>query len=94
MSRAQLIQITCSQVYFLPNKKKYLQLRVRVDISADALYSSDDWIDLGEDLKKWRAVVSTVMNVIFQNYGKFLDKLQKCVIRILCFWISQGYTAI
>ena len=45
-------------------------------------YSSEDWIDLEQVGKKWRAIVSTVMKVIFQKYKKFLDKLRKYVLRI------------
>ena len=46
MSRTQLIKITCSQIGFLPNKKKYLP-RVKLWIyRGDTLYYSEDWIDL------------------------------------------------
>ena len=47
------------------------------------LYSIEDWVVLDQDGTKWRAVVSTVMKVIVQKYGKFLDKLRKYVLTIL-----------
>jgi hypothetical protein len=85
MSRIQLIQITWPHVYFFPNKKKYL-LRIHVWIyRAETVKCSGVWIDLDQDRKKWWAVVSTVMNVIFKNYGKFLDKMRKYIVRILSF---------
>jgi hypothetical protein len=52
---------------------------------ADTLHSSDDWIDLDQDTTKWRAVVSTVLKVIFQKQAKFLAKMRKYVHRILPF---------
>ena len=50
-----------------------------------SLYSSDIWTDRGQDRIKCWAVVSTVMNVIVEKYGKFLDNLRKYVLRILSF---------
>jgi hypothetical protein len=33
-----------------------------------------DWIDLAEDWDKWRAVVTTVMNVaVLENAGDFFE---------------------
>ena len=49
------------------------------------VYYFEEWIDLEQDGTKCRDVVSTVMNVIVQKYGKFLDKLRKYVLRILWF---------
>ena len=72
MSNNQLIKITCSQAYILPNNMKY-PLRLYVWIyRADTLYSSEDWIDLDQERTKWRTVVSTVMNAISQITGNFL----------------------
>ena len=78
MSSTQLIKIACSLVYFLPNKKKYLQRIYAWIYRADTLYSSEDWIDLDQDRTKWQAVVCTVMKVIFQITGNFLQTEEIC----------------
>ena len=79
-------KVACFQVYFLPNNMKYIHRVYVWKYHADSLNSSDIWTALDQDRTKCWAVVSTVMKVIFQKYGKFLDNFRKYILRILYFF--------
>jgi len=64
---------------------KYLHRIYLWIYQADSLFSTEEQIDLDQDRTKCRAVVNTVMKVIVQKYGKFLEKLRKYILRILSF---------